>query len=84
MCSHTGGDSRGRLDHDAQKAYASSYECVLIQAVIAGADWTMTHRKLSYATLCLTNIPGCELVATNRDRLVPAADGMKYPGTLPV
>ena len=52
------------------------------QAVVAGADWTLTHRKLSYATLCLTNIPGCELVATNRDRLVPAADGMKYPGAL--
>ena len=55
-----------------------------IQAVVAGADWTLTHRNLSYATLCLTNIPGCELVATNRDRLVPAADGMKYPGTPPV
>ena len=44
-----------------------------IKAVVAGADWTLTHRKLSYATLCLTCIPNCEFVATNRDRLVPAS-----------
>ena len=51
-----------------------------IRAVVAGADWTLSHRKLSYATLCLTCIPGCELIATNRDRLVPQSDGYKYPG----
>jgi HAD superfamily hydrolase (TIGR01450 family) len=41
-----------------------------IKAVVAAADWTLTHRKLSYATVCLTSIPGCELIATNRDRLL--------------
>lgn len=44
-----------------------------IRAVVAAADWTLTHRKLSYATVCLTSIPGCELIATNRDRLLAGA-----------
>jgi len=54
-----------------------------IKAVVAGADWTLTHRKLSYATLCLTCIPNCEFVATNRDRLVPASGTQFtcFPGT---
>lgn len=50
-----------------------------IKAVIAGSDWTLTHRKLSFAAICLADIPGCEFIATNRDRLGPMPDGLKYP-----
>ncbi|KAJ1485932.1 HAD-like domain-containing protein [Baffinella frigidus] len=51
-----------------------------IRAIVAGADWNLNHRKISFSVLCLNMIPGCTLICTNRDRLFPAADGLQYPG----
>jgi len=68
---------------DTQILISGPQLCVVdpeVKAVVAGADWNLTHRKLSYAVQCLLKFPGCELIATNGDRLYPAGDGNFYPG----
>ena len=52
-----------------------------ISCVVVGFDAGCNFYKLTYATRCLLEIPGCKLYATNGDVRVPVAGGVIIPGS---
>lgn len=51
-----------------------------ISCVVVGFDSGCNFYKLTYATRCLLEIPGCKFYATNADILIPVMGGVIIPG----
>mmetsp|Transcript_47792 Transcript_47792/g.121940 ORF Transcript_47792/g.121940 Transcript_47792/m.121940 type:complete len:374 (+) Transcript_47792:139-1260(+) len=52
-----------------------------IGAVVVGFDWNFSYDKLTYASICLREIPGCHFVLTNGDHGDNIGNGRMMPGT---
>jgi ribonucleotide monophosphatase NagD (HAD superfamily) len=52
-----------------------------IGAVVVGWDPLFSYSRLVYASVCLREIPGCILVATNLDSADNIGNGRMMPGT---
>ena len=52
-----------------------------INGVVVGFDSRCNFYKLTYATRCLLEIPGCKFYATNTDARVPVTGGVIVPGS---
>ena len=62
-----GSGGRVDIDHD-------------VGAVIVGFDRHINYYKLQYAQLCLNELPGCEFIATNLDRVTHLTDAQEWAG----
>lgn len=51
-----------------------------VGAVIVGFDRNINYYKLQYAQLCLNEIPGCQFIATNLDRVTHLTDAQEWAG----
>jgi phosphoglycolate/pyridoxal phosphate phosphatase family enzyme len=51
-----------------------------IVAVVCGLDRKLNYASLTYAHLCLTEIPGCAFLATNMDTTLPVPGNRMLPG----
>jgi len=51
-----------------------------VGAVIVGFDRHINYHKLQYAQLCLNEIPGCQFIATNLDRVTHLTDAQEWAG----
>ena len=51
-----------------------------VGAVIVGFDRHINYYKLQYAQLCLNELPGCEFIATNLDRVTHLTDAQEWAG----
>lgn len=49
------------------------------KAVVCGLDRYFTYYKMTYATMCCREIPGCRFIGTNPDQTFPT-DGAIIPG----
>lgn len=52
-----------------------------IRAVVVGWDPVFSYSRLVYASVCLRELPGCTLVATNLDHGDNIGNGRMMPGT---
>jgi phosphoglycolate/pyridoxal phosphate phosphatase family enzyme len=52
-----------------------------IVAVVCGFDRAMSYAKLTYAHLCLVEIPNCTFLASNLDTTFPVSEGRMVPGS---
>eukprot|EP01111_Echinosteliopsis_oligospora_P012050 TRINITY_DN4098_c0_g1_i1.p1 TRINITY_DN4098_c0_g1~~TRINITY_DN4098_c0_g1_i1.p1 ORF type:complete len:251 (-),score=59.58 TRINITY_DN4098_c0_g1_i1:238-990(-) len=50
------------------------------KAVVVGLDRFFNYYKLTYAKLCLSEIEGCEYIATNTDSTLPGKNEVMLPG----
>ena len=62
-----GSGGRVEIDHD-------------VGAVVVGFDRHINYYKLQYAQLCLNELPGCEFIATNLDRVTHLTDAQEWAG----
>ncbi|CAE7203264.1 PGLP1B [Symbiodinium necroappetens] len=62
-----GPGGRVEIDHD-------------VGAVVVGFDRHINYYKLQYAQLCLNELPGCEFIATNLDRVTHLTDAQEWAG----
>ena len=62
-----GSGGRVEVDHD-------------VGAVVVGFDRYINYYKLQYAQLCLNELPGCEFIATNLDRVTHLTDAQEWAG----
>eukprot|EP00930_Biecheleria_cincta_P033916 TRINITY_DN23471_c0_g1_i1.p1 TRINITY_DN23471_c0_g1~~TRINITY_DN23471_c0_g1_i1.p1 ORF type:complete len:424 (-),score=66.29 TRINITY_DN23471_c0_g1_i1:335-1534(-) len=62
-----GSGGKVEIDHD-------------IGAVVVGFDRNINYYKLQYAQLCLNEIPGCQFIATNLDRVTHLTDAQEWAG----
>lgn len=51
-----------------------------VGAVIVGFDRYINYYKLQYAQLCLNELPGCQFIATNLDRVTHLTDAQEWAG----
>ena len=51
-----------------------------VGAVVVGFDRHINYYKLQYAQLCLNELPGCEFIATNMDRVTHLTDAQEWAG----
>ena len=51
-----------------------------VGAVIVGFDRHINYYKLQYAQLCLNELPGCEFIATNLDRVTHLTHAQEWAG----
>mmetsp|Transcript_46045 Transcript_46045/g.85902 ORF Transcript_46045/g.85902 Transcript_46045/m.85902 type:complete len:387 (+) Transcript_46045:69-1229(+) len=51
-----------------------------VGAVVVGFDRHINYYKLQYAQLCLNELPGCEFIATNLDRVTHLTDAQEWAG----
>mmetsp|Transcript_30174 Transcript_30174/g.69416 ORF Transcript_30174/g.69416 Transcript_30174/m.69416 type:complete len:407 (+) Transcript_30174:68-1288(+) len=51
-----------------------------VGAVIVGFDRHINYYKLQYAQLCLNELPGCQFIATNLDRVTHLTDAQEWAG----
>jgi len=51
-----------------------------VGAVIVGFDRNINYYKLQYAQLCLNELPGCQFIATNLDRVTHLTDAQEWAG----
>jgi len=51
-----------------------------VGAVVVGFDRNINYYKMQYAQLCLNELPGCQFVATNLDRVTHLTDAQEWAG----
>jgi 4-nitrophenyl phosphatase/phosphoglycolate phosphatase len=51
-----------------------------VGAVIVGFDRHINYYKLQYAQLCINELPGCQFIATNLDRVTHLTDAQEWAG----
>ena len=51
-----------------------------VGAVVVGFDRHISYYKLQYAQLCLNELPGCEFIATNLDRVTHLTHAQEWAG----
>ena len=51
-----------------------------VGAVVVSFDRHINYYKLQYAQLCLNELPGCEFIATNMDRVTHLTDAQEWAG----
>merc|ERR1712232_5724 len=51
-----------------------------VGAVIVGFDRNINYYKIQYAQLCINEIPGCQFIATNLDKVTHLTDAQEWAG----
>jgi len=74
----------GAESHKGVKPYMGSGGRVDVDpdvgAVIVGFDRHINYYKIQYAQLCINEIPGCQFIATNLDRVTHLTDAQEWAG----
>ena len=53
---------------------------VQVGAVVVGFDRHINYHKIQYATLCISENPGCHFIATNLDAKTHLTDAQEWAG----
>lgn len=51
-----------------------------VGAVVVGFDRHLNYYKIQYATLCISENPGCHFIATNLDARTHLTDAQEWAG----
>jgi 4-nitrophenyl phosphatase/phosphoglycolate phosphatase len=74
----------GAESHKGVKPYMGSGGRVEVDpnvgAVIVGFDRNINYYKIQYAQLCINEIPGCQFIATNLDKVTHLTDAQEWAG----
>jgi ribulose-bisphosphate carboxylase large chain len=74
----------GAESHKGVKPYMGSGGKVEVDpnvgAVIVGFDRNINYYKIQYAQLCINEIPGCQFIATNLDKVTHLTDAQEWAG----
>ena len=54
--------------------------CAQVEAVVVGFDRHINYHKIQYATLCISENPGCKFIATNCDAKTHLTDAQEWAG----
>ena len=57
-----------------------SLGCPQVGAVVVGFDRHLNYHKIQYATLCISENPGCHFIATNLDAKTHLTDAQEWAG----
>ena len=53
---------------------------IQVGAVVVGFDRHINYHKIQYATLCISENPGCHFIATNLDAVTHLTDAQEWAG----
>lgn len=56
------------------------FDCMQVGAVVVGFDRHINYHKIQYATLCISENPGCHFIATNLDAKTHLTDAQEWAG----